>query len=245
VLARCKVNARAILREARRISTFATERGTGSKWFTSGDVAASNGRIQFDFMFEGIRYRPSIQRPPSEANLRRARERLADIKRQIELGTFSFAEEFPDYRFLHRVTGASRIRSCNEVFNEFLAHCEARRARGDLAAATLSTYRRVLESAWRPELGKLLFHQVRFARLVTIADAKLWSKKTYNNAISILRQAFDSTRAPRRRAVRRYLRAGNESLNPGGLSPLRTGHAKTGGERDSNFPEGQARSVAY
>ena len=107
----------------------------GSKWFTGGVVAASNGRIQFDFMFEGVRYRPSIRRPPSEANLRRARERLEDIKRQIELGTFSFAEEFPDYRFLHRVTGTARNRSCSGVFDEFLSHCAARLARGDLASA--------------------------------------------------------------------------------------------------------------
>jgi hypothetical protein len=48
----------------------------GSRWFTGGVAAAPHGRIQFDFVFEGIRYRPTIRRPPSEANLRRARERL-------------------------------------------------------------------------------------------------------------------------------------------------------------------------
>src|SRR5436305_12732834 len=48
----------------------------GSNWFTGGVVAAPRGRIQFDFTFNGIRYRPSIKRPPSEANLHRARERL-------------------------------------------------------------------------------------------------------------------------------------------------------------------------
>jgi integrase len=32
---------------------------------------------------------------------------------------------------------------------------------------------------------------VRYSRLVAIADSKAWSKKTYNNAISILRRAFD------------------------------------------------------
>ncbi len=163
----------------------------GSKWFTGGVIAASRSRIQFDFMFEGIRYRPSIRRPPSEANLRRARERLDEIKRQIEVGTFSFAEEFPDYRFLPRLSGAARVRSCNEVFDEFLAHCEARLARQDMAAATLSSYRRVLNGVWRPALGNYLFHQVRYSRLVAVADRKTWSKKTYNNAISILRRAFD------------------------------------------------------
>jgi integrase len=32
---------------------------------------------------------------------------------------------------------------------------------------------------------------VRYSRLVTIVNARTWSKKTYNNAISIVRRAFD------------------------------------------------------
>jgi hypothetical protein len=99
----------------------------GSKWFTGGVVAASRGRIQFDFRIDGVRYRPTIKRPPSEANLRRARQRLEVIKRQIEDGTFSFADEFPDYRFLRRMAGVCKVRLCNEVFDEYLAHCEGKR----------------------------------------------------------------------------------------------------------------------
>ena len=86
----------------------------GSKWFTGGVVAAPRGRIQFDFIHNGVRYRPSIKRPPSEANLRRARERLEVIKHQIRLGTFSFEEEFPDYRLLHRLSGDLKARLCSE-----------------------------------------------------------------------------------------------------------------------------------
>ena len=163
----------------------------GSKWFTGGVAAAPHGRIQFDFVFEGVRFRPSVRRPPSEANLRRARERLEEIQRQIDAGTFSFAEEFPDYRFLRRLTGVVKVRSCSEVFDEFLKHCESRLLRHDLAAATVSSYRRVLNGVWRPALRTHFFHQVRYSRLVAIADSKAWSKKTYNNAISILRRAFD------------------------------------------------------
>jgi hypothetical protein len=43
---------------------------------------------------DGVRYRPTIKRPPSEANLRRSRERLEVIKRQIDEGTFCFADDF-------------------------------------------------------------------------------------------------------------------------------------------------------
>jgi hypothetical protein len=106
-------------------------------------------------MFEGVRYRPSIRRPPSEANLHRARERLADIKLQIEHGTFSFAEEFPDYRFLQRITGAPRIRSCSEVFDEFLKHCEARYARGVDSAGGFRVFR---GARGRPEHHRIEVH---------------------------------------------------------------------------------------
>ena len=80
----------------------------GTKWFTGGVSVAPRGRIMFEFKIDGVRYRPTIKRPPSEANLRRARERLESIRQQIALGTFSFAEEFPDYRYIGRVVGSAR-----------------------------------------------------------------------------------------------------------------------------------------
>src|ERR1700736_1083851 len=163
----------------------------GSKWFTGGVVAAPRGRIQFDFILNGIRYRPSIRRPPSEANLRRARERLESIKHQIRLGTFSFEEEFPDYRMLHRLTGTSKARMCSDVFDAYLAHRESRLRRDDMAAATVRSYRKILDFVWRPKIGHLIFSQVRYSRLVAIADGHRWSKKTYNNTISVLKRAFE------------------------------------------------------
>lgn len=163
----------------------------GTTWHAEGVSVASRGRIQFDFRIDGVRYRPSIKRPPSEANLRRARERLEIIKCQIEAGTFCFEEEFPHYRCMRRVTGTSNARLCGGVFDDFLAHCESRFRRGDLSWATLRSYRKILDGAWRPDLGHLPFFQIRYSRLVAIADAQNWSRKTYNNGISALRRAFD------------------------------------------------------
>ena len=40
-------------------------------------------RIQFDFEFEGVRYRPTLERAPTEANLRRARLQLQGMGRGI------------------------------------------------------------------------------------------------------------------------------------------------------------------
>lgn len=90
-------------------------------------------RIQFDFEFEGVRYRPTIERIPSEGNLRRAAKQLEDIKARIAHGTFNFAEEFPDYRGLPKVAATTGALTCNDVFDDFLQHCESRLGKSDLA----------------------------------------------------------------------------------------------------------------
>ena len=59
-----------------------------------------------------------------------------------------------------------------------------------MASITLASYRRVLDGFWRPRIGAQRFLDVRYSTLVKIADNAAWSKKSYNNAISILRRAF-------------------------------------------------------
>ena len=59
-----------------------------------------------------------------------------------------------------------------------------------MAAVTLTSYRRILDGVWRPEIGPLRFLDVRYSTLVQIADGADWCKKSYNNAVSVLRRAF-------------------------------------------------------
>lgn len=137
-----------------------------------------------------MRYRPTLKRIPSEANLRRARKQLEEIKARIANGTFCFAEEFPDYRDLGEVVGAGKRRTCNDVFDEFIKRCESRMEKNDLAFATLDSYRKILDAIWRPAIGAQDFESVKYSTLVKIADARSIGKKTYNNIISPLRSAF-------------------------------------------------------
>lgn len=161
----------------------------GNKSATGGVTAAGRHRIRFDFKFEGVRYRPTLVRMPTEVNLRRARKQLGSIKQRIAAGSFSFADEFPDFRDLKEVPGACSARTCGQVFDAFLAHCESRKFKDDMASITLATYRRVLNRFWRPKIGSAPLLAVRYSTLVRIADEAPWSKKTYNNAISVLRRA--------------------------------------------------------
>jgi integrase len=141
-------------------------------------------------MFEGRRYRPSVLRSPTDINMRRAREQLVGIKERIAAGVFSFDDEFPDFRDLSTVPGSRSPRTCGRVFDAFLAHCESRMVKDDMAPITVSSYRRVLNAFWRPKIGEIPFLGIRYSMLVRIADEAPWSKKTYNNAISVLRRAF-------------------------------------------------------
>ncbi len=90
----------------------------GRKSNSGGVTASGHHRIQYDFMLDGVRYRPSLDRTPTEANLRRAREHLQHIKARIRAGTFCFAEEFPNYRDLPKVVDASQLRTCDRVHGE-------------------------------------------------------------------------------------------------------------------------------
>jgi hypothetical protein len=82
-------------------------------------------------------------------------------------------------------------RTCTDVLDAFLLHEDARVRRGDLAPITLAAHRQILDHVWRPALGSVPLLAVRYSMLVKAADSHHWTKKTYNNAISALRRAFE------------------------------------------------------
>ena len=169
----------------------------GRKSLTVGVRAKGPDRIQFDFEYQGRRYRPTLKRVPSEANLRCAHVQLKEIKRRIALGTFVFAEEFPEFRDLHAFAPVQSPRTCNQVFDEFLVHSEARMSKTDLAFATVESYRKILESTWRPVIGNQIFEEVKYSTLAKIVDAKLEiSKKTHNNVVSVIQGNPTNIRNP-------------------------------------------------
>lgn len=164
----------------------------GRKSLTGGVSPLNGHRIQFDIKFEGVRFRPSLLRSPTEGNLRRASKQLEDIKTRIRTGSFNFYEEFPDYRFIGRIgTTPTSRRTCNQVFDAFLQHCESRASKNDFAISTLESYRKLIKQIWRPAIGSDIFEEVKYSRLITTVDCYNWSKKTYNNVVSTVRCAFD------------------------------------------------------
>ena len=170
----------------------------GKKAELSGVRAKGTDRIEFEFHFEGARYRPTLKRVPNEANLRRAYKQLVDIKNRIRLGIFKFEEEFPNYRYKDGLTTTTcgkedgSAETCNEVFDRFIAHCELRVNKDDMAFSTLEGYREILDRVFRPEIGEESFKEVIYSRLAEVVanNTKDTKKKTYNNITSAVRTAF-------------------------------------------------------
>jgi len=135
----------------------------GRRSLSGGVRAAGPDRIEFTFKYQGKRYRPTVLRAPTEANLRRARQQLIDIKERIRHGIFVFGEDFPDYKHAEELpkeaqlgepapkedlkppTVAPAARTCDDVFDAFLEHCEMRVATSDMAFATLDGCRKILK----------------------------------------------------------------------------------------------------
>jgi integrase len=167
----------------------------GRKSVRSCVRAKGKHRIEFDFEFQGKRYRPTLKRAPTEGNLRRAIKQLEGIRERIAQGVFDFSEEFPNYKFKDDIPEVRekefKRKTCGDVFDGFLTHCEMRVAMNDMAFSTLNGYRKLLESIWRPRIGKEAFEEVVYSRLAKIAAAHTKNKKTYNNVVSAVRCAFD------------------------------------------------------
>ena len=61
----------------------------------------------------------------------------------------------------------------------------------EFAFVTAQGYRKLLAQIWRPEIGPKILDEVCYSELAKIANGYQCSKKTYNNAISVIRCASD------------------------------------------------------
>jgi hypothetical protein len=80
-------------------------------------------------------------------------------------------QEFPDFVHLNEVPDEGCPRTCAHVFDAFLAHCESRAAKDDMATVTLTSYRKILNGIWRPRIGTIRFLNIRYSTLIDLAIA--------------------------------------------------------------------------
>ncbi len=91
-----------------RLQTSSGANDMGTNWFTDGVVAMPGGRIQFDFVFEGKRYRPSIRRPPSPRSI---------LRQAFEYGYRDQPEKFNPARGLRSARQKKRDRPVIDPFS--------------------------------------------------------------------------------------------------------------------------------
>jgi hypothetical protein len=139
-----------------------------------GQNGGNQNRLFYSFNLEDhVPASHLLRRIDKFLDLTDLRAYLVAIKQRIAGGMFQLEEEFPDYRHLRKVVGASGVRTCSQVFDEYIAHCEARLAKNDMAAATVTSYRKALDSIWRPQIGTITFLDIRYSTLVKIADSNM------------------------------------------------------------------------
>ncbi len=142
-------------------------------------------RIQLTFSYQGKRRRPTLNLAPTQTNLKHAARRLSDIKQRIRNGTFDFAEEFPDYRFLSEITQEASKHLFGTVADQFMASV------GDLEFATRASYKRIINSFWRPRFGEREINAITYAELSALIGGHPWgSRKTRNNVLSVGKRVF-------------------------------------------------------
>lgn len=73
-------------------------------------VRPETGKLQFDFTYQGQRCREQTALPDSPANRRRLEKALARIEAEIVLGTFDYADYFPNSSRVNQFTGKTAER---------------------------------------------------------------------------------------------------------------------------------------
>ncbi len=154
----------------------------------TGGVAPKGNKIEFTITYRGKRVRPTIDQEPTQTNLKNAKRRREAIQQAIANGTFNFAEEFPGFRGLADIAGADGQRSVKEVCEAFITSL---RARDELAYATVESYRKILAYHIQEKHGERAFAAVTFTELEDACNDHQGTKKTFNNVVSAIRQAWE------------------------------------------------------
>lgn len=152
----------------------------------SDGVRVHRGKIQLDFFYQLQRCRPTLDLPPTNANLIHARKLLAGIKDRIRVGTFDFAKEFPAYKALPRVgLQPVEVKTFKQYAEMWLG------TKGKLSPSTLDGYRKVFNAHWYQWCGDETIGAIKPSEIALRMGTLAGSRKTHNNVLDPGRQVFE------------------------------------------------------
>ncbi len=141
----------------------------------------SDKSIEIDFYYQGKRCRETIKLPPTKANLLHASRKRSAVLHAIALGTFNYAEHFPQSRHASTL-GKFTNKTVGEALEDFL-----RNTRRKYEASTLRGYSSAIYYHLIPAFGSTSI------RKLTTKNIKDWiagleiSAKRINNVLIPLR----------------------------------------------------------
>lgn len=146
-------------------------------------VEAREKSIRLTFTWQGKRRRETLDLRPTPPNIKHAMRLIEEIKRKISIGTFNYAEYFPN---------SKQAKSTITVANTFGDMCDMWiKTKGRLAAATLSQYKNAL-LFWQTQLGAdKPIDELTHGTIAAVVGSHPWpSPKLCNNYLIPLRGVF-------------------------------------------------------
>lgn len=142
-----------------------------------------SGSIRIVFYWRNRRCRETLRLEPTRPNLTYAARLRAEILRKIEIGTFEYAEYFPESD-LARTTGTAPPPTFRALAQTWLASA-------NLQKSTREGYEKSLKKYIYPPIGDKPIDQVTHLMLTELLGAIKSSKKTRNNTLIPIRRVFD------------------------------------------------------
>lgn len=154
--------------------------GKGSAGPRHKGVEGRGDSIRIRFQYRGRRSE-TLRLEPTAANLKYAAQLRGEIRRKVTLGTFRYADYFPDSKFaLADAPSQTTFKAMSETWLEV----------ADLAKSTREGYRKSLRRHVWPEFGDKPIDKVTELDVMQALAKVGASKKTRNNTLIPIRRTF-------------------------------------------------------
>lgn len=157
-------------------------------------VEVRNSSIRIIFRYQGEQRRERLcvdgqPMAPTPANIKYANRIAAEIGDKIRLGTFRYADYFPDSTLAKSDSPLQTVPMLFDVMDKWLAvH--------DIKPSTRRQYRTRINSFWKVYLKNVPVDQVRCSDILSALANGTWtSTKSRNNELSMIRGLFDMAKS--------------------------------------------------
>ena len=148
-------------------------------------VTSRGNSIQIDFYYQGKRCRETLKLEPTKPNLAFAKRFKTVILHEIELGTFSYENHFPNSKNA-RLGSKSSNKTVSQAFDEFMQSSRRR-----LEKSTLRDYHSAIEYHLKPHFGDRRLADVSSSDIKSWIASLIITPKRINNVLIPLRAIFE------------------------------------------------------